>query len=508
MRLLGNQMFTCWGEDSMIWREMKLCCPISWFATRAMEWMVFWLLALAQGQAADSPPSRPPFTLRGYYLTLMRMPVMGLPEWKQAVDCFAEDEANVIILWMAGGFRSKKFPVTWGHNQDHANVRQDFVRELIDHAHAKGLRVLLGFTPFGYDGVNRLGIEFPELKARQKDGVPVSAFGIHCWGWNLCPAKPEAQRLMREYLREMVFDFYPNADGLLVESSDYGICHCPECGPRHYDHEFAFVRDFSQEVWGRHTNALILVYPHYFTGSKVPGLDAVASHQPFDSRWGLFFTPHSAHFDARLIAQARTSVFWTDAAALGTPQRVAEAARTARRQGVTGFVPSFEAFSYTIRGPDFGAAWGEGNPLWPFGLDPAGEGRMPYRSVMARIQRLAVREFGRNPDLAWSAFEAQIGPDFFGQSNRPQAVLDLLEFQRIWTHESDWCWSSPLLNPGFFQRRAAAQQWPEEKRAGYRRNLDRLREIAQRYSDASEPVGRELSQRARLVVERWGDRVP
>jgi len=35
---------------------------------------------------------------------------------------------------------------------------------------------------------------------------------------------------MREYVREMAFDFYPEADGLFIESSDYAICHCAECG--------------------------------------------------------------------------------------------------------------------------------------------------------------------------------------------------------------------------------------------------------------------------------------
>jgi hypothetical protein len=77
------------------------------------------------------------FDLRGYYLTFMRMPVMGLPEWKAAVDCFAEDKANVLILWMAGGFRSRKYPITWKYNEEHANVRADFARELIDYAHTK-----------------------------------------------------------------------------------------------------------------------------------------------------------------------------------------------------------------------------------------------------------------------------------------------------------------------------------------------------------------------------------
>ncbi len=81
-----------------------------------------------------------PFKFRGYYVTFMRMPVMGLPEWKEAIDCFAEDDINVLILWTAGGFRSKKFPITWQYNQDHANIRNDFARELIDYAHTNNIR--------------------------------------------------------------------------------------------------------------------------------------------------------------------------------------------------------------------------------------------------------------------------------------------------------------------------------------------------------------------------------
>mgnify|MGYP000679787051 CR=1 FL=1 len=54
----------------------------------------------------------------------------------------------------------------------------DFVRELIDYAHTKNIRVLLGFTPFGYDGANRYSIDHPELKARKTDGSPVDEFGI------------------------------------------------------------------------------------------------------------------------------------------------------------------------------------------------------------------------------------------------------------------------------------------------------------------------------------------
>jgi hypothetical protein len=206
-------------------------------------------------------PAGAPFTDRGYYLTFMRMPVMGLPEWKRAFDCFEQDGANQVVIWVAGGFRSRQFPITWEYNQTHENVRADFLRDLIDYAHTKGMRVLLGFTPFGYDGVNQLPLVQPALKARKQDGRPVDSFGIHAWGWNLCPAQPESQKFMREYVREMFFEFYPNADGLFIESSDYGICRCPECGPKYYAREFEFVRGISEDVWRANTNATVVVYP-------------------------------------------------------------------------------------------------------------------------------------------------------------------------------------------------------------------------------------------------------
>ena len=82
------------------------------------------------------------------------------------------------LLWVAGAFRSKKYPITWKYNADHENVRKDFVRDLIDHAHARGIKVLLGFTPFGYDGVNQYPLEHPETEGRRQGrqaGRPRSA---------------------------------------------------------------------------------------------------------------------------------------------------------------------------------------------------------------------------------------------------------------------------------------------------------------------------------------------
>src|SRR5688572_8597836 len=95
------------------------------------------------------------FDVRGYYITFMRTPTLDLAAWKQTIDCVREDGGNTVILWIGGGFPSKKFPITWKYNRDHLNVRNNFARELIDYAHAQKIKVLLGFTPFAYDGANQ-----------------------------------------------------------------------------------------------------------------------------------------------------------------------------------------------------------------------------------------------------------------------------------------------------------------------------------------------------------------
>ena len=78
---------------------------------------------------------------------------------------------------------------------------------------------------------------------------------------------------MLEYAREMMFDFYPNADGLMIESSDYAICYCSDCKESYYQKEFQFVKQISEEIWSRNSQAAVVVYPHYFTGRAVPGFD-------------------------------------------------------------------------------------------------------------------------------------------------------------------------------------------------------------------------------------------
>lgn len=438
------------------------------------------------------------FAIRGYYTTFMRMPTFGLPEWKQMLDCMKEDGANTLLLWTAGGFRSRQFSITWKYNADHKNVERDYVREMIDYAHTKQIKVMLGFTPFAYDGVNQYPLEHPELKATQKNGQPADFWGLHSWGYNLCPSKTESQKFMRDYVREMYFDFYPNADGLLIESSDYAICYCVECRERFFEREFAFVRQISDDVWRTKTNAIIMVYPHYFSGRQVPGFDVMGAKHKFDSRWTLFFTGHSAHIDDELLKQARSSVFSNEGISLGTPASIRNSARLARQHVLSGYIASCEPFS-CIDGPP-----GSGKSRQkPFHFEWLRDGEMPLNELPARINRIAYREFTRNPDSSNRAFHETLGRELFGERANEQNVSDVLFLQDCWFNGAEWFAASPLLRPAEMKRRAEREKWPAEKMQSYLARVARLREIAKRYDASAVFAERELARIAALIAGKW-----
>lgn len=454
--------------------------------------------------AADEPKGDGPFAQRGYYITFMRMPTYDQDDWKRIVDGIREDGGNTLLLWVAGAFRSEKYPVTWRYNQEHENVRKDFVRDLIDHAHARGIKVLLGFTPFGYDGVNQYALDHPELRAVGKDGKPVAPFGIGCWGYNLCPSRPESQRFMLEYAREMAFEFYPNADGLLIESSDYAICHCEDCGGKFFEKEFRFVKAISEEVWARKPEATVVVFPHYFSGSEVPGFGVRAAKLPFDPRWSLIFSPHSAHPEPELIQQAKSSLWWDDSPALRRPQEIRHGARRAREIGATGYVPSLEAFTFVATEAEEGQAWLKGKRQVPLGFGWLDPGEPPYDELPMRVQRVAYREFARNPDLPFEAYKDVLGRDLFGAGSTPRAVEDALELQAALNSGRTWCQPSPLASPERVRAMTTQGRFPPRDRAESRAALDRLRAIEGRHREPKSDSEEELNRIARWVLDQWG----
>ena len=443
------------------------------------------------------------FEQRGYYITFMRMPTFGLEAWKLAIDCFASDGINLLMLWMAGGFASRKFPITWKYNAEHENVRSDFAGKLIDYAQENGIRVLLGFTPFGYDGVNQVAIERPDLLAKKKDGSPTDKFGIHCWGWNLCPSQADSQRFMLEYAREMVFDFYPKADGVLIESSDYAMCHCKDCEGHFYEREFDFVEKFSAQLWKERPKSMIVVYPHYFSGSKVPGMNVEAARKKFDPRWTLFFTPHSAHLDRTLISQARANIWSDDAPALHDPAAIATSAMLAREAGVSGYVPSLEAFSYIASEAEEGRNDLVGKRQIPFGFGWLKDGQMPYDELPIRVNRIAYREFSREPNLSREDFKKRLGREVFGAQAEAMWVEDLLVLSRVFFDDRTWSQPPRLASPQRMKVDIAAGWIKADGIVAYRQKLEQVRQIASRYAQADDAGRREMYRIAKWLEDQW-----
>jgi len=303
---------------------------------------------------------------------------------------------------------------------------------------------------------------------------------------------------MREYVREMLFEFYPNADGLLIESRDYAICYCAQCKGKFFDREFEFVRQISDDVWRVKTNATIFAYPHYFSAKAVSGFGVTGAKQKFDPRWFLSFTPQSAHIDDELAKQAKSALYWNDGLTIGTPAKIRDGARTARERGLSGYITSCEPFS-CIDGPP-----GSNKPrLKPFHIPWLRDGEMPLNELVVRVNRIAYREYTKDPGLSDVAFRAALGKELFAVRTSEQKVNDLLFVQECWFSGADWFAPGIFHRPGDLLNRARREKWPAEKTQRYRTRVERLREIGKTYQFSTDLNEKEVGRVSNYIVSLW-----
>ena len=178
------------------------------------------LLAMSlipQPAAAGSPPEKPTG-----YLWIWLPNLEG--RWKEYVDFAADWKCTGVVLWGLDGWR-----------EEPANPKlrgsRAFCRELVQYAHARGVKVVQGFGLNGYDEGNHVCQRVPEAAAQIPDRLKDTELGKGSVGHVFCPSNPKALVVLREKLLAAADT---GLDGFNFETADvdYITCHCPKCEAR------------------------------------------------------------------------------------------------------------------------------------------------------------------------------------------------------------------------------------------------------------------------------------
>ncbi|MBX3751500.1 MAG: hypothetical protein KF897_15585 [Opitutaceae bacterium] len=196
-----------------------------------------------------------------------------LDQWRDLVSWMGRHGMNRLWVLLNGytlAYPSERYPEL--RDQHARNVRENFLGDLIDHAHRAGVQVYLMLTTDGH------GRDFcrlhPEAVRRQADGSPGAHFG-------LCLEHPATQRYLDDILTE-VLTLYPQADGLAV--------HPTESDPERFNPESAtaFARETGLDLatatpaerhaWYNRTYARFL--HRFFSAARRlrPGLNCVMAN--------------------------------------------------------------------------------------------------------------------------------------------------------------------------------------------------------------------------------------
>jgi hypothetical protein len=189
------------------------------------------------------------------------------------------------------------------------------------------------------------------------------------------------------------------------------------------------------------------------------------------------------------MKRAAHNIYSSDVMSLGTSEKIRDSARLAKKHGISGFIPSCEPFTCPTGPPD-----NRGPRMKPFHMGWLREGEMPLNELPVRVNRIAFREYSRNPDLSDGEFRKVLGKTLFG-SEKSEAVDDALFLNRCCFDGANWFIPPPLLA-------GAAAAKPEQVEKG-REKLSRLREISARYASATNPTERELHEIATWITKRW-----
>ena len=138
----------------------------------------------------------------------------------------------------------------------------------------------------------------------------------------------------------------------------------------------------------------------------------------------------------------------------------------------------------------------------PLGFGWLEPGDPPYDELPMRVNRIAYREFSRNPDLPFEDYKEILGREVFGASARPRRPSRTCwTLQAAFATERTWCQPSPLVSPERVRAMKDRGELTPKKRADYRAALERLRAIERRHREPTSDGEMELHRIARWVLD-------
>ena len=180
----------------------------------------------------------------------------GLPQgqgydWRGFVDWMASHKINNLNAWLFNlafglAYDSKRFPDLV--NRHHPNVRHEFMSDLINYAHQRGIHVVANLDfPDNWTAIVKAR---PELAGKNCDVSTIPSgeawdryqeYGEkrigdqgpekvrHSCSW-VCGSELKVMDLWRAYLEELL-DRYPQLDGLGMQLSETArlVCNCSRC---------------------------------------------------------------------------------------------------------------------------------------------------------------------------------------------------------------------------------------------------------------------------------------
>ncbi len=144
-----------------------------------------------------------------------------------------------------------------------------------------------------------------------------------------------------------------------------------------------------------------------------------------------------------------------------------------------------------------------GKRVEPFGFGWLKLGESPVKEILICVNRVAYREFSRNPDLSLEEFRSILGQEMFGENANAELLDDLLFLEESFFLDRTWVSVCPLASPEYVKGQIDLGRLGPARLGEYSRRRQRISVIERRYVNSQfEPI-RRMHKVAHWITMNW-----